>query len=69
MKKLWIINKLVTHLKPVTARLQVAVWPWVWIFETAPIPVSPVTIIPQCDLHPCHTLDEQLTVYYNKLSV
>ena len=31
-------------------------WPQVWIFETTPVPVSPVTLIPWCDPHPCHTL-------------
>ena len=39
-----------------TPQWWVMVWPRVWIFETAPVPVTPVTIIPQCDPYPCHTL-------------
>ena len=39
-----------------TPQWRVVVWPRVWIFETAPVPVTPVTIILRCDPYPCHTL-------------
>ena len=42
--------------KPMTLRWWVTVWPQVWIFETAPIPVTPMTIILWCDPYLCHTL-------------
>ena len=44
-----------------TLWLWVMVWPWVWIFETTPVPVSPMTVILQFDLHPCHTLPKLST--------
>ena len=40
-----------------TPRWWVTVWPQVWIFETAPVPVTLVTIIPWSDLHLCHSLE------------